>query len=284
MDVISWPKKTREIQDDMMDSTRWNELHYRDGDIIIASWGKAGTTWVQQIVAQLIFDGRDVPVGELSPWLEFVRFAKDEVLGGLEAQTNRRFIKTHLPVDTLGIRPDVKYIYVARDGRDCAFSMYNFMSGFEERRALADGDVRAFFHQWLADAAVLSPFFANVQGWWDIRHLPNVLLVHYNNLKADMAAEIRRIASFLDIMPSAAAWPEILEHCSFDYMKQNAAEVGPKGARRLKGGSTSFFHKGTNGRWRDVLTAEDIAKYEDAVARNLLPGCAHWLKTGELTD
>jgi aryl sulfotransferase len=87
-----WPPKSCEIRDDMMDSTRWNDLAWRADDIVIASWGKAGTTWVQQIVAQLVFDGEDAAVGEISPWLEFVMFPKDAVLGTLASQTHRRFI------------------------------------------------------------------------------------------------------------------------------------------------------------------------------------------------
>lgn len=289
-----WPAKTSEIQDEMMDSTRWNDHAWRANDIVIASWGKAGTTWVQQIVAQLVFDGEDAPVGEISPWLEFVMFPKDAVLKGLQSQTHRRFIKTHLPVHALGLRPDVKYLYVARDGRDVVFSMHPFMMGFAGApRAMPDGarmdrpsidpDVRKFFGAWLAgEEDVLSPFFPNVRGWWEARHLPNVRLLHYNNLKSDMAGEIAAIAGFLGIEPSAEVWPKVLEHCSFDYMKRHAEALGPLGARNLVGGSASFFHKGSNGRWREVLTREDVAAYERAVADNLEPDCARWLATGQM--
>ncbi|MFZ1991192.1 MAG: sulfotransferase domain-containing protein [Alphaproteobacteria bacterium] len=280
----AYPKKKREIQNDMMDSTRWNELDWRAGDVVIATWSKAGTTWLQQIVAQLIFDGRDVEVNELSPWLEFTMFDKGEVLGGLKAQTNRRFIKTHLPVDALGLRQDVKYIYIARDGRDCAISMHTFLAGFGNGPGSPqiNPDILAFFRDWLEQDDVMTPFFPNVRGWWNARHLPNVLLMHYNNLKADMAGEIRRVADFLDIVPSAAAWPKIIEHCSFDYMKSKAENIGPRGARMLKGGSSAFFHKGTIDRWKQVLTPEDVTRYESAVARELTSECAHWLRTGEL--
>jgi aryl sulfotransferase len=289
-----WPSKSREFSNEMLDSTRWNDFAWRPGDVIVASWGKSGTTWVQQIVAQLIFDGQEADVSVISPWLEFPVYPKDEVLAGLEAQTHRRFIKTHLPVEALGLGPDVRYLYVARDGRDVAFSMYPFMAGFEHLPAIGpDGrpnprpkietDPRTFFRGWVAgEIEILSPFFPNVRGWWEARTLPNVLLVHYNRLKADMPGEIARIAAFLGIEPSPAAWPAILDHCGFDYMKRNAEAVGPIGARNLAGGSSAFFHKGTNGRWRDVLTAEDVEAYERAVAANLDPDCARWLASGEI--
>ena len=50
----------------------------------------------------------------------------------------------------------------------------------------------------------------------------------------------------------------------------------------FKEGGKTFINKGTNGRWRDVLTADDIARYEAEVAKNLTPDAARWLATGEL--
>jgi len=144
-------------------------------------------------------------------------------------------------------------------------------------------DPRTFFNEFLDDGFVIGlamPFFAHVQGWWNVRELPNVLLVHFANLKADMPREIRRIAEFLDIQPGSAAWPKILEHCSFDYMKRNADSIAPKGMRRIEGGTSNFFHKGTNGRWRDVLTPADLSRFAQTVAEKLTPDCARWLETG----
>jgi hypothetical protein len=43
----------------------------------------------------------------------------------VEAQTHRRFLKTHLPLDALVFSPKAKYIYIGRDGRDVVWSMYN---------------------------------------------------------------------------------------------------------------------------------------------------------------
>ena len=48
------------------------------------------------------------------------------------------------------------------------------------------------------------------------------------------------------------------------------------------GGGGSFINKGTNGRWKDVLSADEIAKADLIAAKNLTPDCAHWLRTGEL--
>ncbi len=87
MDRIEWPKKTREYQTAAIDSTYWNGFAFRDDDIIIGTYAKAGTTWVQQIVAQLIFNGEEgLPVAQMSPWLDFRLPPLEEKLPGIEAQ------------------------------------------------------------------------------------------------------------------------------------------------------------------------------------------------------
>ncbi len=93
---------------------------------------------------------------------------------------------------------------------------------------------------------------------------------------------MRSIARFLEIEVDGALWPVMVEHCTFDYMKEHASTVvGPLEAL-FKGGGKTFINKGTNGRWRDVLTATDIQKYEKAASENLAPDCASWLATGQL--
>src|SRR5262245_31366786 len=95
--VVEAPRKTRELQNHHMDSTLWNDFPFRDDDIVIGTYAKAGTTWTQQIVGQLIFEGdEDVSIHELSPWWD-MRILPPEAREGVHAQTNRRVIKTHLP-------------------------------------------------------------------------------------------------------------------------------------------------------------------------------------------
>ncbi len=89
-----------------MDSTIWNDFRFRDSDIIIATYAKAGTTWTQQIVAELVLGGTEtVNVHALSPWVCSRTAPFPERLALLEAQTHRRFLKTHLPVDALVFSP-----------------------------------------------------------------------------------------------------------------------------------------------------------------------------------
>jgi hypothetical protein len=112
-EAIVGPTKTRELHNHHFDSTIWNGFRFRDDDIVISTYAKAGTTWTQQIVAQLLL-GPDpnLEVAEMSPWLDLRIPPKDVKLPMVEAQTHRRFLKTHLPLDALVFSPKAKYIYI----------------------------------------------------------------------------------------------------------------------------------------------------------------------------
>src|ERR1051326_9131026 len=161
----AWPQKTREMQNQHIDSTVWNDFKFRDGDIIISTYAKSGTTWMQQIVSQMLFSGNtDLDMQEMSPWIDFRLPPKEVNLQAVEAQTHRRFVKTHLPVDALVYSPKAKYIYIGRDGRDVLWSLYNHhaMGNQAMYDALNNSpgrvgpplerppaDIRQYWHDWL---------------------------------------------------------------------------------------------------------------------------------------
>ena len=295
------PRKTREIHNHHIDSTVWNEFRFRDGDIVIASYAKSGTTWLQQIIAQLLFDGAEaVEVADISPWMDLRIPPKDIKLARVEAQTHRRFVKTHLPTDALRYSTRAKYIYIGRDGRDIIWSMYHhhcqaneaWYAGLNKTPGLVGppiekppDSVKQYYHDWLdRDGYPFWPFWENVRSWWEIRDLPNLKLLHFNHLKRDLPGAVREIAGFLEIPVAVDSWARILAHCSFDYMKANADKTVPFNGALWRGGAQTFIHKGTNGRWRDLLDADEIAKYDRYAAAELSPECAHWLATGETDD
>jgi aryl sulfotransferase len=294
---VLWPEKTRDLQNHHMDSTIWEEFRFRDDDIVIGTYAKSGTTWTQQIVSQLIFEGAEgIDVASLSPWLDMRILPRAETLAMLEAQTHRRFVKTHLPLDALVFSPRAKYLYIARDGRDVAWSAHNHFTNVKpEFFALLNEtpgrvgppmpclpeDVRAFFLEWMErDGYPLWSFWENIRTWWNARHLPNVMLLHFADLKRDPEGQIREIAAFLGIQVADQNWSCILEHCSFDYMKRHAEQVAPLGGAPWEGGAGTFINKGTNGRWRDILTAEDNRRYAELALDQLGPECAAWLELG----
>ena len=299
MNYNSSPVKTRELHSHHFDSTIWNDLNFRDDDIVIATYAKSGTTWVQQIIAQLLFNGEEeIEAAEMSPWLDLRVPPKEVKLPMVEAQTHRRFLKTHLPVDALVFSEKAKYIYVGRDGRDVLWSMYNHHSTANAAwyEALNDtpgrtgppighppSSITQYYHDWLdKDGHPFWPFWENIRSWWAITALPNVYLLHFANLKSDMAKEIRGMAEFIGTRIDETKWDSILRHCSFEYMKTNAIKSVPLGGGFWDGGAQPFIHKGTNGRWREVLNAEEVTKYERRAAEELTAECALWLATGKI--
>jgi len=296
---VAWPRKTRELHNHHFDSTVWNRFPFRDDDIVVATYGKSGTTWVQQILGQLIFNGaEDLDVAEMSPWLDLRVPPKEVKLPAVEAQQHRRFLKTHLPVDALEFSPKAKYLYIGRDGRDVVWSMYNHHANANEKWYAALNDtpgrvgppiepppdsVKQYFTEWLErDGHPWWPFWENVRSWWAVRELPNVMFLHFSELKRDMPGGIRRIAEFLDMSIDEARFEAIVEHSSFDYMKAHAARSAPLGGVFWDGGAQTFIHKGTNGRWRDTLTDEESQRYEQTALVQLGEACARWLATGDL--
>jgi len=290
--------KKKEFLSRHMDSTIWNDFEFRENDIIISSYAKSGTTWTQQIISQLLFSGEQHIIHNKSPWLEYRTPKKEEKLKNLAKQQHRRFIKTHLPTDSLVMSKKAKYIYLARDGRDVLFSLYNhhnkangdwyeFLNSQDDnlgpKFTKPTSSIRDYFHTWLDNnGSPFWPYWENISSWWKIRDEQNVLLLHFSNLKKDPEHEIKRIADYLEITVPNELWPTILKHSSFEYMKEHAEDIVPGGGKYWVGGPQTFIHKGTNQRWKSALTKEDSQKYEAIAVRELGKDCAKWLEIGIL--
>jgi aryl sulfotransferase len=289
-----------------IDGTRWQQFTPRPDDIVISTSIKSGTTWMQQIVMHLIFqDLQPRSTGEYSPWIDYSPEPLENVIEQVEKQTHRRYLKSHLPLDGLLYFPQVKYIVVGRDARDVFMSLWNHYSNYTpeyfDEVNNAPGrvgaplpncptDIREFWQWWMTRGwfeweSEGYPHWSNlhhIQTWWEYRHLPNILLVHYNDLLRDLPAELQRVADYLDIDIKPDTLSAIAEAVTFRSMKQNAEKIMPGADFVWAGGAQTFINKGTNGRWRDVLTEDDLKLYEAAVARELTPDCAHWLEHGLL--
>ena len=88
------------------------------------------------------------------------------------------------------------------------------------------------------------------------------------------------VAEFLDIDVVESLWPGLVDQATFETMKNNAVELLPGIDGIFAGGAKSFINKGTNGRWRDVLSPEELKECDAAIARELSPDCAKWLELG----
>jgi len=310
-------------------SRKWALVPYRHDDVVIASYPKSGTTWMQQIVRCLLHHNNNLlgplfTMDHLSPWIDYRNTSRDFIIRNVvnSPLTTRRFLKTHLPLDALPTstpspgngNPDSSsssnaivpaFIYIARDGRDVVWSFYNHHRSYTPEHVAAMSRAgwkgqpfpdfvaenlspTQYFQRWLEnDGYPLWPFFHLVKSWWDVRNHPKVLLVHYNNLIRDRAAEIHRIQSFLAQHGAVAnetkhALETAVRESAFDAMKAAGNHIAPLGGKFLQQGSNSFFNKGTNGRWKNTLPPELSSAYEDSARKELGPECAHWLASGEM--
>lgn len=299
------PTCDRVYQNHHLDSTRWRYFARRPGDIVISTSYKAGTTWMQTIIAYLLHPDGDLPMPatHLSPWLDTRFYPLELILNQLADQTIRRCIKTHLPLDGLPYYDDVQYIVVARDPRDVFMSLLNHWGNHTrefhqmldsipgrvgDTFPVFDPDVSARWQDWTtrgwfeweSDGYPYWSHLHHCKTWWEFRHLPNVRLVHYNDLLANLEGEMRSIAAWLGIEVPEMRWPHVVDACRFETVKRDPEKVVGDMSFGFQGGAQTFVHKGTNGRWRGVLGEEDLELYAKAMERTLTPECARWLEGG----
>jgi aryl sulfotransferase len=297
---------TRQARSRVFDSAAWKLYRPRPDDIIISTYPKCGTTWTQRIVSMLIA-GNAEPAPIDSPWFDMRLFGPPEIALGLaEAQTTRRYLKSHLPYDALPVYEGVKFIHVARDGRDSAMSFHNHLRYFlpqawemmgavvrsdpkfsGEDLPVVSADPAAYFGDWLADGGGAMGdagcgYFHMENSYWAARRDPNMLLVHYADLKADPEGEIRRIAGFLGIELPEAVWPDVVAAADIKSMKANGEVIVPFAQNMWDGGAQRFINKGVNGRWQGVFGVDDLARYAAMVKTQLSPALAGWLEHGRL--
>jgi aryl sulfotransferase len=301
----------REYRTWSTDSRRWSPYVARPSDIIIATSPKCGTTWMQQIVSSLVFgDAEPRALPPVSPWIDArFRGTAAEVHAAIERQSHRRFLKSHLPIDGLPLYEEVRYIHVARDGRDAALSMHNHYSGLSasqlesfDRIGLDDSilgkpypkipaDAAEYFRLWIStpiipgqeDGLPAPSFFELESSYWAERKRANFLLVHYNDLKHDLDGEMRRISQFLEIEIPQTTWPSLVSAANFESMRAAGSTLMPQTRSMFVEGSDRFFNMGVNGRWRGVFEHSDLMLYNTKVQAKLSPALAAWLEGGRLT-
>jgi|SRR5581483_8025765 len=295
----------------LTDSARWDGFELRSDDIVISTPAKSGTTWTQMICGLLIFQTPDFgrPLDDISPWMEMRLRRRADVHALYGAQTHRRFIKSHTPLDGLPAAPGLTYICVGRDPRDVALSWRNHMANIDFEAAIAalagavepgdnfapppprpefDGEREAFLH-WVDDPTPLPDVAMSLAGtlhhlgsFWAVRDRPDVVLLHYDDLRADLEGEMRRLAGRLGIAVPGERWPALVAAARFDEMRRRADDVAPDTGNRIWKSNREFFHRGTSGQWRDLYDAEVEARYRARVHELAPDDLVGWLHRGNL--
>jgi hypothetical protein len=301
-------KPLRQYRSVIADSARWEGFLFRDGDIVLSSPVKCGTTWVQMICAVLIFQRATLgtTLDIISPWLEMLTRPLGGVLRDLERQTHRRFIKSHTPLDGLPYDPRVTYVCIARDPRDVALSFCNHIENMDigaflaaRQSAAGDDDLadlltevaptgleseRQRFWWWIdAEASAngtaqgLSGMIHHLATFWEARAWRNVLLLHYQELQEDLEGQMRRLSNRLSLDIPERLWPPLVHAASFDEMRRRADELAPNVTELLWFDNARFFNRGTSGQWRDLLSKDDLRRYKERVMGLASPELERWI-------
>jgi hypothetical protein len=277
-------------------SPGWNDssIHpnvpWRDGDIVVSVPPKSGTTWTMNIVHQLR-EGGDRDFDDLYvevPWLEFIPTPTSTQQDQLEyfasmTSERRRAFKTHCHADQLGFQQvgegaDVQYVVVMRHPDEATASMYYFIQrqGRDWLRwwgrdpdTYGFDDFETYFEEFAMQRAQPA-YFDFLAAWWPRRDEPNVLLLHFSDLKADHEGSIRQIADFLGYEPAPSEWDTILECTSFPWMKKHSDKFELRHISRfpvLEPGA--MVRKGKAGSAREDGMTPEMSKRIAAVALGL---------------
>lgn len=297
------PERTRVYETAIFDNRRWDGWKSRPGDVIVCTPAKAGTTWTQMLCALLLHRSTTFPepLTRLSRWLERHLDPLDEVLAAYEAQPHRRIVKTHTPLDGLPYFPDASYVFCGRDPRDVFLSGLDHMANGSER-TVADARKRAgipddfvmptdpneCFPLWLTTGAMagmedgfpIGSVMSLTQTFWRFRHVPNIHFLHYADLSSDLDGEVARLARFLGVAIDDAERARYVAAAGFESMRDRADELAPGAHFDEWRNNRDFFRSARRGSWREVLSTENQALYEEVATKRLEPRLKTWLEGG----
>ncbi|NWR78760.1 ST2B1 Sulfotransferase, partial [Centropus unirufus] len=254
---------------------------FRPSDVVIATYPKSGTTWMQEILTLLFSRGdvqpaKTIPNWERAPWLEQIYFRE-----ALRDTAARRLITTHLPARVLAPalqQSKAKVIYVSRNPKDVAVSFYHF---HRLAKFLPDpGSFDAFLTQFLegtgkgwrevpawlrlSTRSPITPcllavhygsWFDHVTGWLGQRHLLDICYVTYEELHQDLRGVARRLSAFLGCPLGPETLEALEQHCSFATMRDNAmVNYSLIPSEIMDHSQGCFMRKGVVGDWRDHFT------------------------------
>ncbi len=242
------------------------ELDLKPEDIVIASYPRSGTTWMQMIVYQLCTDGNmDFKhISERQPWLE--RHGASHPIFR-EKRSAPRMLKTHLNYPEVPKGP-AKYIYIYRDGRDVAVSYFHFYRS----QGCTPGSFDRFFENFMSGNVAYGSWFKHVRGWRTGANRKQTLFVRYEDLRNDLDSTCLEIARFCGVTVDDALLGRVRERCSFDYMREHQSQFNPITELLVERGMhpDNFIRSGKTGAAKDMLTTEHQRRFQDELRRQTL--------------
>lgn len=253
----------------------WN-FQARPDDLLIATYPKAGTTWVQEIVDFIQSEGdadrcHRAPIHDRFPFIEWKIPFLESGLEQAEAMPSPRTLKTHLPIGLLPpsfLEKNCKIIYVARNPKDNMVSYYHF---HRMNKALpAPGTWEEYFESFLAGKVCWGSWYDHVRGWWDAKDQHRILYLFYEDMKENPKREIQKLAEFIGKSLDDEILDKIIHHTSFDVMKQNPmANYSSIPAKFMNHSISPFMRKGTVGDWKNHFTVAQNERFDEDYGKRM---------------
>lgn len=159
-----------------------------------------------------------------------------------------------------------KYIYVARNPKDCCTSFYHHMKvlpGYQ----FADGTYDEFLDMYISGKVEFGNFFDHLIPWYNKRNDVNVFFTTFENMKKDLKQVTMEVAEFIDkeeakyLSQNPAMLEKILHNCNFEEMKK-MINAGLSALYNIKDSST--FKKLPKGRQHVIRYVESLPKRQES--------------------
>uniref|UniRef100_A0A671VKR8 Sulfotransferase n=1 Tax=Sparus aurata TaxID=8175 RepID=A0A671VKR8_SPAAU len=243
----------------------------RPDDILIATYPKAGTTWVS-VILDLLYFGKtaperhtSIPIYERVPFLEITFPSMDSGVDLAEnLATTPRLIKTHLPIQFVPKsfwEQNCKIVYVARNAKDNMVSYFHM-----DRMTLTQpdpGDWNTYLHRFMEGKVLFGSWYDHVNNWWKKKQTYSKLhYMFYEDMIEDTGREIDKLCSFLGLSPSAEEKKQITGGVQFDNMKKNDM-VNHCTIPIMDFKISPFMRKGKVGDWKNHFTVAQNEEFEE---------------------
>ncbi|XP_038636597.1 sulfotransferase 1C2-like [Scyliorhinus canicula] len=245
-------------------------------DLLIATYPKSGTTWIQEIV-DLINQNGDVKmckraaVYERIPFLEFFMSPFPTGIELIEKMASPRVMKTHLPIQLVPKsfwEQDCKIILVARNAKDCLVSYFHFNRMTESMPE--PGTWSEFIQKFMEGRVSWGSWYDHVKGWWEAKNKHRILFLFYEDVKENPRREILKVAEFMEKVLEEDAIEKIVHHSSFEVMKGNPmVNYTTIPMTFMDQNISRFMRKGEVGDWKNHFTVSQNEDFDEHYERQM---------------